>query len=58
MTLTERQRDLRDILVLRLIDQGHALEDLVAIFNARPGEIETLVAEVLTHEQEEQGLSA
>ena len=58
MNLTERQRDMRDILVLRLIDEGYALEDLTAILVADPGEIATLVTEVLIHEAEEQGLSA
>lgn len=58
MTLTERQRDIRDILALRLIDEGYAIEDLTAILVADPGEIATLIEEVLMHEADEQGLSA
>ena len=54
--MTERQRDIRDLIALDLIDQGYALEDVVAVMAGEPGEIESVVARVLMHEREEAGV--
>lgn len=56
--MTEHQKDIRDLLALRLIDEGYAPTDLVAILTAEPGEIEQLIAECLMDGAAEQGAKA
>lgn len=54
--MTEHHRDMRDLLALRLIDEGYAPTDLVAILTAEPGEIEALIAECLMDEAGEEAV--